>query len=241
MTIDVAFTPGDPADCAVAVVIDVLRATSTITQALAGGYRQVLACGDLDQARELAGKVNGSVVLAGERQCVRPEGFDLGNSPSEFTGTPQAETVVLTTTNGTRAIVTAAGHAETVAIGSLLNLLSCSSKVARIAREAQGDVLVQCAGVRGEFTMDDAYTAGRFVKELAVWLPEHDLTDAAAAAEALAGSFATPGDGLSASKSARNLRNANLYDDVRYCAQVGLVDVVPLVVDVHDGVAMITA
>jgi 2-phosphosulfolactate phosphatase len=241
MTIDVAFTPGDPADCAVAVVIDVLRATSTITQALATGYRQVLACGDLDQARSLAERVDGSVVLAGERKCVKPEGFDLGNSPSEFAGQPHGQTVVLTTTNGTRAIVTATSHAETVVIGSLLNLLSCASQVARLAREAQGDVLVQCAGVRGEFTMDDAYTAGRYVQELAVWLPEHDLTDAAAAAEALAGSFESAGDGLSASRSARNLRNANLFDDVRYCAQVGVIDVVPRVVDVHDGVAMITA
>ena len=109
-----------------AVVIDVLRATTTITRALESGYRQVLACGDLDEARELAAKVAGSVVLAGERQCVKPEGFDLGNSPREFEGEPRAETLVLTTTNGTRAIVTAAGHAEVVVIGSLLNLLSCA-------------------------------------------------------------------------------------------------------------------
>ena len=117
-SVDVAFTPGDPDDCSVAVVIDVLRATTTITRALESGYRQVLACGDLDVARELAAKVAGSVVLAGERQCVKPEGFDLGNSPSEFEGDPRAETVVLTTTNGTRAIVTAAGHAEVVVICS---------------------------------------------------------------------------------------------------------------------------
>ena len=79
MRIDVAFTPrDDPAECAVAVVIDVLRATTTITQALAAGYRQVLACGEVEQARELAGQVNGTAVLAGERRCVKPEGFDLG-------------------------------------------------------------------------------------------------------------------------------------------------------------------
>jgi 2-phosphosulfolactate phosphatase len=241
MRIDVAFTPGEPADSAVAIVIDVLRATTTITQALASGYVRVLACGELDQARALAKRVNGGAVLAGERQCVRPEGFDLGNSPREFTGDPLGETLILTTTNGTRAIVTAAEHAERVVIGSLLNLISCSAQVARMAREAQGDVLVQCAGVRGDFTMDDAYTAGRFVHELGVWLPEHELTDAARAAEALAGTFESAGDGLAASRSARNLRNANLYDDVRWCAREGVVDVVPSVVDVDDGVAMITA
>ena len=241
MTIDVAFTPGDPDDCAVAVVIDVLRATTTITQALSSGYRRVLACGELDHARELAAGLNGSVVLAGERQCVRPEGFDLGNSPSEFEGEPRGETVILTTTNGTRAIVTAAGHADTVVIGCLLNLISCAAQVARVAREAGGDVLIQCAGVRGAFTMDDAYTAGRYVQELAVWLPEHELADAARAAERLAASFPSAGDGLSASWSARNLRNANLADDIRRCARVGVLDTVPKVIDVDGGVAMITA
>jgi len=88
--------------------------------------------------------------------------------------------------------------------------------------------------------MDDAYTAGRYVQELAVWLPEYELSDAARAAEALARSFDSPGEGLAASRSARNLRTAGLYDDVRYCARVGVVDAVPWVVDVHDGVAMIT-
>jgi 2-phosphosulfolactate phosphatase len=241
MRIDVAFAPGRAPDAAVAVVIDVLRATTTITQAIDSGYQRVLACGELDQARALAARFDGGAVLAGERQCVKPEGFDLGNSPSEFAGPPLGETLVLTTTNGTRAIVAAAAHADMVVIGSLLNLISCGAHVARKAREAQGDVLVQCAGVRGEFTMDDAYTAGRFVAELGVWLPEHELSDAARAAEALAGTFPSAGDGLAASKSARNLRNASLYDDVRYCAREGVLETVPTVVDVHDDVAMITA
>src|SRR6185503_8054746 len=152
MRIDVAFAPGRTPDAAVAVVIDVLRATTTITQAIDSGYQRVLACGELEQARALAARFNGGAVLAGERQCVKPEGFDLGNSPSEFAGPPLGETLVLTTTNGTRAIVAAAAHADTVVIGSLLNLISCGAHVARKAREAQGDVLVQCAGVRGEFT-----------------------------------------------------------------------------------------
>ena len=98
---------------------------------------------------------------------------------------------------------------------------------------------MQCAGVRGEFTMDDAYTAGRFVKELAVWLPEHDLTDAAAAAEALAGS-STPGTACRP-RRARATCATPTCTTTCATAPVGLVDVVPLVVDVHDGVAMITA
>ena len=228
-SVDVAFTPGDPDDCTVAVVIDVLRATTTITRALESGYRQVLACGELDEARELAAQ-GGRQRRACRRAPVRQaRGIRPGQLAREFEGEPRAETIVLTTTNGTRAIVTAAGHAEVVVIGSLLNLLACASKVARTARERGGDVLIQCAGVRGDFTMDDAYTAGRYVQELAVWLPEYELTDAARAAEALAGSFESAGEGLAASKSARNLRAAGLLDDVRYCAREGVVEVVPTV------------
>jgi 2-phosphosulfolactate phosphatase len=238
--IDVAFTPGQPDDAAVAVVIDVLRATTTIAYALAQGYRRVLACGDLDQARELARRIDGGAVLAGERKCVKPEGFDLGNSPREFEGAPLGDTLVMTTTNGTRAIVTAAAHAETVAIGSLANLTACAARVARVARERQGDVLVQCAGVRGAFTMDDAYTAGRYVQELSVWLAEWERSDAAEAAEALAHSFESSGDGLAASQSARNLRAADLYEDVRVCARESALEVVPTVADVDAGVALIT-
>jgi 2-phosphosulfolactate phosphatase len=239
--IDVAFTPGKRDDAGVAVVIDVLRATTTIAYALAQGYERVLACGDLDQARELARRVNGGAVLAGERACLKPEGFDLGNSPREFDGPPLGSTLIITTTNGTRAIVTAAAHAETVALGSLANLTTCAARVGRAAREAGGDVLVQCAGVEGEFTMDDAYTAGRYVFELAVWLSEWELTDSARAAEAIARGFESAGDGLAASKSARNLRDANLLDDVRFCARESTLELVPMVADVDAGVALVTA
>src|SRR5262249_50225152 len=95
--IDVAFAPAKPDDASVAVVIDVLRATTTIAYALAQGYQRVLACGDLDQARQLALRVNGGAVLAGERECVKPEGFDLGNSPREFEGPALGTTLVITT------------------------------------------------------------------------------------------------------------------------------------------------
>jgi 2-phosphosulfolactate phosphatase len=239
--IDVAFTPGDPPDAAVAIVIDVLRATTTITCALDQGYKRVLACGDLDQARGLAERLGNGTVLAGERECVKPEGFDLGNSPREFADPePLGSTLILTTTNGTRAIVTAAQHAPAVLIGCLANLTACAAAAARVAREQGGGVLVQCAGVRGDFTMDDAYTAGRFVSELAVWLAEWERSDAAYAAETIAAGFPSAGDGLAASRSARNLREANLYDDVRVCARENILDAVGRVQDVDAGVALIT-
>ena len=237
MRIDVAFTPGDPPEAAVAIVIDVLRATTTIAHALGQGYTRVLACAGLDRARELAGRLGDGTVLAGERDCVRPEGFDLGNSPREFAeAAPRGQTLVIATTNGTRAVV-----ADTVVIGSLANLTACAAAAARSARQAKGDVLVQCAGVAGEFAIDDAYTAGRYVTELRVWLAEWEATDAAQAAEAIAAGFPSAAEGLAASRSARNLRAADLSDDVRYCARESVLDVVPMVGDVDGDVALITA
>ena len=242
MRIDVAFTPGQPPAAAVAIVIDVLRATTTIAQALGQGYERVLACAGVDRARELRSRLGDGTMLAGERGCVRPEGFDFGNSPREFAdGDPRGSTLVLTTTNGTRAVVAAAGRADTVLVGSLANLTACAAAAARTARKAKGDVFVQCAGVAGEFAIDDAYTAGRFVAELHVWLAEWEASDAAQAAEAIASAFPSAVEGLGASTSARNLRAADLGDDIRYCAREGVLDIVPAVGDVDGDVALITA
>ena len=242
MRVDVAFTPGEPPEAAVAVVIDVLRATTTIAHALGQGYERVLACAGLDRARELRSRLGDGTLLAGERGCVRPEGFDFGNSPREFAdGGPRGSTLVLTTTNGTRAVVAAAGRAETVLVGSLANLTACAAAAARTARKAKGDVFIQCAGVDGAFAIDDAYTAGRFVAELRVWLAEWEASDAAQAAEAIAAAFPTAVEGLGAATSARTLRAADLADDVRYCAREGVLDVVPTVGDVDGDVALITA
>src|SRR5205823_1268977 len=132
-----------------------------ITQALAGGYRRVLCCAEIEEAKEIATR-EGSAVLGGERKTVRIEGFHFGNSPQEFVE-PAAETLVMTTTNGTRLLVAAAARCELVLVGSLLNLTA----VAEAAR-AQGadDVAVLCAGVHGELALDDAYCAGRIAKVL---------------------------------------------------------------------------
>src|SRR5262245_16766800 len=99
--IDVAFTPASAREADVTVVIDALRATSTISEALAGGYRQVRCVATLERALGLAGEGR---VLAGERRCVRPPGFDLGNSPAEVR-VPRGKELVLATTNGAPAIV----------------------------------------------------------------------------------------------------------------------------------------
>jgi 2-phosphosulfolactate phosphatase len=228
--VHVAFTPAEPAEAPTGIVVDVLRATSTIAQALTGGYQRVLCCAEVEQAKALR-EAEGEGVLAGERKCLRIPGFDLGNSPSEF-AEAVGETVILTTTNGTRALVTAAERCDRVLAASLLNL----GAVVEAAREHGEDVAVFCAGVKGEFAMDDAYVAGRIVESLG-----GDGTDAASAAVRLADSFGSTEDGLRASQSARNLLNAGLEEDIAWCARESVLEVVPRLRDLREGVAEIHA
>src|SRR5688572_12738250 len=175
MRVHVAFTPDEAAAAPVGVVVDVLRATSTIAQALASGYRRVLCSAEIDEALALRDAV-GDALVGGERNAVQVEGFDLGASPREVVE-PRAETLILSTTNGTRTILRAAEACEVVLLGSLLNLDAVASAV----RERGEDVAILCAGFKGAFALDDAYCAGRIVQ-----LAGGERTDAAIAAELVA-------------------------------------------------------
>jgi 2-phosphosulfolactate phosphatase len=216
MKVHVAFTPAEEVGAPVGIVVDVLRATSTICQALASGYGRVLCCAEIDQAREVAAQ-EGNAVLAGERKTVRIEGFDFGNSPREFVE-PAAETLVLTTTNGTRLLVAAAARCELVLVGSLLNLDSVVAE----AKSCGEEVVVLCAGVLGELALDDAYCAGRIAEALG-----GDPADSAAAAIQLARSFESAEAGLSSSQSARNLLASGLDGDITWCARESVLEAVP--------------
>jgi 2-phosphosulfolactate phosphatase len=211
--VHVAFTPAEAARVPTGIVVDVLRATSSIVQAIEGGYRRVLCCAEIDEARALREEIEDSV-LAGERRAQSIPGFDFGNSPQDFVGT-KAETLILTTTNGTRAIVTAAADCDAVLIGSLLNL----DAVAAAARERGEDVEIVCAGVEGSFTLDDAYCAGRIAELL-----DGERTDAAEAAVRIARSFASAEEGLRAS---RNPHESIVENDLVWCARESVSLVVP--------------
>jgi 2-phosphosulfolactate phosphatase len=217
MRVHVAFTPGEQTPAPIGIVVDVLRATSTICQALASGYRRVLCCPEVDDAWMLA-KTQGPAKLAGERMLEHIEGFDFGNSPVELDGEPAAETLILTTTNGTRLLVAAAERFERVYVGSLLNV----DAVAAAARESGEDVAVLCAGVLGELALDDAYCAGRIAEALG-----GEPEDSARAAILLARSFPNAVDGLGASRSAANLRRHGLEADVERCARENDLEIVP--------------
>ena len=231
MHVHVAFTPDEPAAAPTGVVIDVIRATSTICQALATGYERVLCAAEVEDARALAAR--GGVTLGGERLGVRIEGFDLGNSPREYL-TVRTPTLAMSTTNGTRAIVTAAERCERVLIASLLNL----DAVIEAARAHGDDVAIFCAGVKGSFALDDSYVAGRIADQLG-----SDRSDAAEAAVRLAASYVTAEEVLRASRSGRNLINQGpeLEADISYCARESVLDVVPLLVGMYGVAAEIRA
>ena len=169
----------------------------------------------------------GSAILGGERNAVRIDGFDVGASPREFLGEPRAETVIFSTTNGTRAILETAARSDHVVLGSLLNL----DAVAAAARELGDDVTIVCAGFQGQFALDDAYCAGRIVQLL-----DAEPSDSAKAAEAIARAWPDAHEGL----LARTYGPPGLEEDIAFCAQVSVLDVVPRLSRMVDGAAEIT-
>lgn len=213
MRVHVAFTPAEAERVPIAIVVDVLRATSTIAQALAAGYRRVFCCAEIEEALALRDRL-GEAVLAGERRAVSVPGFDLGNSPRDFLE-PRGETLVLSTTNGTRAIVAAAQNADTVLVGSLLNL----GAVTVAARDSGEAVEIVCAGVEGRFTLDDAYCAGRIAE-----LVGGERSDATEAAVRIARSFASAEEALRASE---NPFHVQIDEDIAWCARESVLAVVP--------------
>lgn len=222
MRVDVAFTPDQPASAPVGIVVDVLRATSTIVQALDSGYRRVLCCAEVEEALALRDEIGG--VLAGERLAAAIPGFDLGNSPRDFLE-PRGDTLILTTTNGTRAVGAAARRCDAVLIGSLLNL----DAVVGAARARGEDVAVLCAGVDGDRALDDAYCAGRIADLLG-----GEPTEGAREALTVAQSFASAQEALEASG---NPRQSNLGDDIAWCARESVCAVVPILAGMRGAAA----
>lgn len=232
-TVDVRLLPSliAPGSLAgrVAVVVDQLRATSTIARALAEGAERVIPCVEVEEARSLAERLRGSgrrVLTGGERAGVRIEGFDLDNSPEAYTrDRVGGSTIVFTTTNGTAAMRAAAqARASRVLACSLANL----SATARACAQAPGtpeDVCIVCAGTRGEISQDDAVVAGALASLLAG--PIHGFEpasdDAVRIAMSLHAAAATRPDGiyeqLAESRGGRNLRRIGLEADIRWCAQ----------------------
>ncbi len=208
----------------VAVVIDVLRAGTTIIHALAAGCIAVRPCAEVDEARALADSLPaGKVLLGGERNGQPLPGFDLGNSPREYTTTIcQNTTLVLTTSNGTRALLRAA-EAERVLVAGFVNY----SAVCEQLQQETRPVHIVCAGMGGTVTLEDTLLAGALVDFLCE-VCEARLNDGARLAW---DSFENHGrvllGALEISQGGTQLRQLGYDEDIRTAAQVDQFALVP--------------
>ena len=235
MKIDVYFTPlglnaGDLSGRGV-VVVDVLRATTSIVTALANGAKAVVPAATSEEAVRLTANLEkNGYVLAGERKSLKIEGFALGNSPREMTAEAVGgKTIYMSTTNGTPALVAVQGG-EPVLVAAAVNFSAVAER-ARGLFEERGDLVIVCAGREKQFALEDGYVAGRLVKAVRKGRRKIALNDAATVVLDLPSRFPNWAAALGASEAARELRAADLGEDVTFSAKADRFTVVPSIVD----------
>lgn len=211
------------------IVIDVLRATSTMLTALAHGCKEIYPVETVLQAKQLQ---QPDYLMGGERSCKKIPGFDLGNSPYEYMDERIAgKTIIITTTNGTRAIQKAC-KAGTIMIGSLLNGRACAKAAAAIRK----DIVILCSGTQDVYALEDGLCAGQLVDEL-LRIPTIQSNEWVINDMGLSLLYAfrhTEPDitgALLASSNGKRLGKLGFGEDVRYCAQMNLLSIVPVLRD----------
>jgi len=209
-----------------AVVIDVLRATSAMATAIQNGATEIITCLEVEDARHVAATLTSNPMLCGERHCKPIDGFDLGNSPAEYSRAAVAgRTIVMTTTNGTRALF-AARDAKVIYAGAFVNLSAVAEKL-----RGESFVALVCAGTDGVATEEDFLFAGAMIAKLADFDREVTLGGDAIEAidnwQAFLDEGATLPQRLAMSRGGRNLVEAGYQSDVEYCAVVDAVSAVP--------------
>ncbi len=207
-----------------AVVIDAIRATSTMVEALANGARAIYPTVSTEEAIRLANSMGREdTLLCGERKGLKVEGFDLGNSPREFTrDRVEGKRLVMSTTNGTRALV-AAASARRVLVASFLNLDAVVE-----ALSGEEELVMVCAGKDDRFGLDDTLCAGLLVNALRGEESEGERwNDASRAAAALARGRAVTADLLAGTEAGRALVEVGLEDDLPICAHTNRHAIVP--------------
>jgi 2-phosphosulfolactate phosphatase len=236
MRVDVFFTPQEvvAADVAnrVVAVVDVLRASTSIAAALANGARAVIPLVSSEEVVSRAKSLTRSEVkLAGERKMQPIPGFDIGNSPREFTKEAvEGKTVLMSTTNGTSAILAVQG-ARDVVVASYVNFSAVLSML-RVALRGGTDVAIVCAGQDKRFALEDAACAGLFVQHVTSKYPKAEINDAAQAAMLIDRKFGANLKRLFRSSThGIALADAGFGDDLDACAELDAHSVVPIFQD----------
>lgn len=232
------FVPPEVFAGSVAIVVDLIRATTTITSALAAGADRVIPCATIEEVHGLRGRFEaGTILTGGERGGLAIEGFDLGNGPQEYTTERvKGRTILFTTTNGTRAI-RHAGLARHVLAGCFLNLDSVVGLACRLSREGGSAVPIHilCAGVEGKACVEDTLCAGALAERVTRALGERvggdDGLAACGAWRAHGGTAASLVGALRASEGGRNLERIGLGWQVDACAAMNTTAIVPRRVD----------
>ncbi|UCD16219.1 MAG: 2-phosphosulfolactate phosphatase [Candidatus Zixiibacteriota bacterium] len=234
MRIDLFLLPGSVGEHRLAgktlVLIDVLRASTTICQALKAGARAIIPVEEPDQAAEMRQKIGAeNSLLAGERQGIKIENFKLGNSPKEYTEeVVRDKTIILTTTNGTRAY-TKAPPSRLIITGALVNISAIAHQVAQTGKDA----VILCAGSEGDFSIEDALCGGMLVHKLE---SDHQLSlqlnDAASLALLLYRSNSRAlAETIARGEHGRCLIELGFAEDVALASQADAIPVVPILRD----------
>jgi 2-phosphosulfolactate phosphatase len=210
-----------------ALVIDVLRASTTIIMALGNGAACVVPVESLEDARARKTALGPEAILAGERHGDPPEGFDLGNSPREFTAERvRGRTIVLTTSNGTRALAAARGAAA-VGVAGFVNARAAVGW----ASARGGDVVLVCSGALGAPSLEDETCAGLLAARLLAQAPAAALTRAAEGARALGLRYASHLEQLAHdAPHAQRLAEKGHGADLAVCLALDTSSVVPVLV-----------
>ena len=233
MRVDVFFGPQEmsTADTTnrVVAVVDVLRASSTIAVALANGAKAVVPLASSEEVISRSKSLTRSEVkLAGERKSKPISGFDLGNSPLEYTKeVVEGKTIMITTTNGTGAILAVQG-ARDVVVASYVNFSAVLSMLGAALRGGT-DVTILCAGQDRRFALEDAACAGRFVQHITAKQGQAELNDAAQAAMLIDRKYGTNIKRLfKSSAHGLALIEAGFEGDLAVCAAVDSYPVLPV-------------
>ena len=229
--IDVNFTPVQTDEIQLKdrnlVVIDVLRASTTIAMALQNGAKEIIPVGNIENAVKISGSLFGDVTLrGGERNGKMIEGFNLGNSPLEYSeAMVKGKSIIFMTTNGSAAIVKGR-YAKYLMVAGFVNLNAIVSEILNL----KGNVLIICAGKEGVFCLEDAVCAGRIINTLLRGgKADIVLDDGASAAAALDVAF-----GKNILKMLKNtdhgkyLAGIGFSEDLSVCARIDSIPVIPV-------------